>query len=417
MATALAMAASALAVILGVSFVLGAAAEPADEDPSVVFAIGDLHGDVECARHWVRTSALVRNLDDEDPAAWQWARDDARIIFMGDYIDKGPEARHVVEFVRNLTTRFPGRVTALLGNHELNLLNDRVRPADSPKYLELVWGAAHPGQYASWLPERERGAANVSAALQAIHTALVEVYDRGLFRSTRLSADAGRASILSLVPAATRPLVERELRRWQRAYLDGVATGSVLGRWLEARPLTAIAADTAFVHGGIPRALRGGVPLSRAALRDLNEGLLQHSTQELLPDFLARNPAAQELVEYRGLHTDCAEVADVCRALNVSRIAVGHTPADEVRSLCGGRLLALDSALGRWFRASGNSYCTGSEDGIGPVSKSIVCPRKHAECEGQVTVFTRAADGGSWSVRIVDSTFEGVSAGRLADEL
>ena len=35
------------------------------------------------------------------------------------------------------------------------------------------------------------------------------------------------------------------------------------------------------------------------------------------------------------------------RRLNVSRIAVGHTPEDSVRVRCGGRLLALDSTLSR----------------------------------------------------------------------
>lgn len=44
---------------------------------------------------------------------------------MGDYVDKGPTSRHTVEFVKNLTTAFPTKVTAILGNHELELLRDR----------------------------------------------------------------------------------------------------------------------------------------------------------------------------------------------------------------------------------------------------------------------------------------------------
>ena len=38
---------------------------------------------------------------------------------MGDYIDRGPDARDVLVFVRELTVRFPQQVHALLGNHEL----------------------------------------------------------------------------------------------------------------------------------------------------------------------------------------------------------------------------------------------------------------------------------------------------------
>ncbi len=44
---------------------------------------------------------------------------------MGDYVDKGPTAKQVVEFVKDLTTTFPTKVTAILGNHELELLRDR----------------------------------------------------------------------------------------------------------------------------------------------------------------------------------------------------------------------------------------------------------------------------------------------------
>ena len=39
-------------------------------------------------------------------------------------------------------------------------------------------------------------------------------------------------------------------------------------------------------------------------------------------------------------------------------MVVGHTPADEARAgLCGGQLVATDSALSRHFRAYGNRYC------------------------------------------------------------
>ena len=41
---------------------------------------------------------------------------------MGDYIDKGPQPRATLDFVRALTDAFPTRITALLGNHEAGLL-------------------------------------------------------------------------------------------------------------------------------------------------------------------------------------------------------------------------------------------------------------------------------------------------------
>ena len=71
---------------------------------------------------------------------------------------------------------------------------------------------------------------------------------------------------------------------------------------------------------------------------------------------------ASEMVEYRGLHdayagryedrhsrgatpaqVACDRVVALLRQLNVSRIAVGHTPEESVRVRCGGRLLALEA--------------------------------------------------------------------------
>jgi len=59
----------------------------------------------------------------------------------------------------------------------------------------------------------------------------------------------------------------------------------------------------------------------------------------------------------------------VCKTLHemlshmegVDRIAVGHTPEDDIRIMCDGAFLALDSTLGRWIRGSGNEYCPGPE--------------------------------------------------------
>jgi len=107
---------------------------------------------------------------------------------------------------------------------------------------------------------------------------------------------------------------------------------------------------------------------------------------------------SHELVEYRGLHGNCGEVAAVRRAFNVSRIAVGHTPGDSVRVDCGGEFLALDSALGRHFRASGNNYC---ESELVSETAGYACPRVSAACEGQIVRFRRVGD--EWSVDVVDS--------------
>lgn len=68
------------------------------------FAIGDVHGGLD---ELVRLLERLPTLDAEDT-----------LVFLGDYVDRGPRSREVVELVRTLSTRTPARVVALRGNHE-----------------------------------------------------------------------------------------------------------------------------------------------------------------------------------------------------------------------------------------------------------------------------------------------------------
>ena len=73
----------------------------------------------------------------------------ATLVFMGDYVDKGPTAKQVVELVKDLTTTFPSKVTAILGNHELELLRDRdARITPVERYSSYSYATVHPGKSA-----------------------------------------------------------------------------------------------------------------------------------------------------------------------------------------------------------------------------------------------------------------------------
>jgi len=68
------------------------------------FAIGDIHGDL----------AALRLLFERLPAL---TKDDT-VVFLGDYIDRGPDSAGVVAWVRELQATSPAHVVALRGNHE-----------------------------------------------------------------------------------------------------------------------------------------------------------------------------------------------------------------------------------------------------------------------------------------------------------
>lgn len=68
------------------------------------FAVGDLHGDLDALHTLVGRLPL---LDGEDT-----------LVFLGDYLDRGPRSREVVELVRYFDREVPCNVVALRGNHE-----------------------------------------------------------------------------------------------------------------------------------------------------------------------------------------------------------------------------------------------------------------------------------------------------------
>ena len=75
-----------------------------------LYAIGDLHGSLE---------SLERLMDRITP---DLQRD--RLVFVGDYIDRGPQSRGVVDYlVRLKNLAPPGRIICLKGNHEAMLLD------------------------------------------------------------------------------------------------------------------------------------------------------------------------------------------------------------------------------------------------------------------------------------------------------
>ena len=84
-------------------------------DFSSIFFVGDLHGDIGCAKKWVRRTGLV----DLDVSPWQWVGGESAMVFLGDYMDKGTHSRKVLELVRELTTLFPRNVVHPSAYHYL----------------------------------------------------------------------------------------------------------------------------------------------------------------------------------------------------------------------------------------------------------------------------------------------------------
>jgi serine/threonine protein phosphatase 1 len=76
----------------------------------MIYAIGDIHG---CLNHLINLLNLV-NLDLEQH----------QLVFVGDYVDRGPNSKGVVDYIIDLKKKYnPENIICLMGNHERMFLD------------------------------------------------------------------------------------------------------------------------------------------------------------------------------------------------------------------------------------------------------------------------------------------------------
>lgn len=77
----------------------------------MIYAIGDIHGRFDLL---VKTLNTIHQIDDPDKT----------VVFLGDYVDRGPESADVIDRLMELEAR-PGnmKVVCLMGNHERMMLD------------------------------------------------------------------------------------------------------------------------------------------------------------------------------------------------------------------------------------------------------------------------------------------------------
>ncbi|KMO12207.1 metallophosphoesterase family protein [Methylobacterium platani] len=143
----------------------------------LTYAIGDVHG---CAS--ALESLLAR-------IAAHGAGRHRRLVFLGDYIDKGPESARAVAIVRDLHERDPDAVVCLMGNRESALLRAVHDPRRAAAWRETggdrtlaSYGVARavdlPAAVLAWI-----------AGLQTVHEDALRYYVHAGFRPGRRGID------------------------------------------------------------------------------------------------------------------------------------------------------------------------------------------------------------------------------------
>jgi serine/threonine protein phosphatase 1 len=106
----------------------------------LTYAIGDVHGRLDLLMDLL--SQIITHANGRS----------CKLVFLGDYIDRGPDSAGVVELVRRFQQRWPEGVLCLKGNHEAMLLEVVKEPAAIPWWLGnggdatlASFGVSHPG--------------------------------------------------------------------------------------------------------------------------------------------------------------------------------------------------------------------------------------------------------------------------------
>ncbi len=73
-----------------------------------IYVLGDLHGDYETLIEFLAKNKLIEKLSTSD----------TKILFLGDYIDRGDQQIELITFVLLLKNTFPDNIILLRGNHE-----------------------------------------------------------------------------------------------------------------------------------------------------------------------------------------------------------------------------------------------------------------------------------------------------------
>jgi hypothetical protein len=225
--------------------------------------IGDIHGYAD------KLIALLRKLGYETQGE-VWGHADRQAIFVGDFVDLGPQQVETVQIVRNMVET--GTAQAVLGNHEFNAiawyLPDPTNPGD---YLRprcsASWGEKNRHQHSAFLAEVENtpthgeiiewfltlplwlDLAEIRVVHACWHSALQAYLSRSLLPGGRLSRELmvpatheldeqGSITIFRGVEALTKG-VELELPEGN-SFLDkyGIKRRQVRARWWDTNAST-----------------------------------------------------------------------------------------------------------------------------------------------------------------------------------
>jgi serine/threonine protein phosphatase 1 len=132
-------------------------------DGWTVYAVGDIHGRIDLFETLL--DAIDDDLESLPPGR------QAALVLLGDYIDRGPDSRAVIELAASIAPEAGFEVTALRGNHEQTLLDFLDDAKEGPVWGEFG-GLATLASYGVAPPRSRADPAEWEAAREALQAAL-----------------------------------------------------------------------------------------------------------------------------------------------------------------------------------------------------------------------------------------------------
>jgi serine/threonine protein phosphatase 1 len=154
---------------------------------SVTFAIGDVHGCFGELDSLIATCDLLSEAED------------ARFVFIGDYVDRGPDTRKVIEFLIQSQHREAGRFICLRGNHEAMLIDAASKKRSD---LDLMNWLENGGEQTL-----DSYGVNDPGALPADHLAWIKALPLKYYDQNRLYVHAGIRPGVSIVDQSEKDLL------------------------------------------------------------------------------------------------------------------------------------------------------------------------------------------------------------------
>ena len=149
------------------------------------FVVGDLHGMLDLLEHILeQIDHVIGNLELRDP----------KLVFVGDYIDRGLSSAAVLTRLHELAKEFPANVTCILGNHEQMMLDF----LDAPEARHARWyrnGATETlASFGIVIPSETDWAATANSTAEALRSQLGKEMEDWL-RSLPVSVSSGNLMV------------------------------------------------------------------------------------------------------------------------------------------------------------------------------------------------------------------------------